>query len=128
MSSNLMDTEKGGEQTQYEATHVDQVPHKKSGGQLGDSETTTDPGNTDGAAEARSARGQKTAENIRYGQAISEGGMSGFTTGQAGSATQGGYGRKADEAESGDAAQSRRAAGYGDEQGHGEDMNREVGA
>lgn len=35
MSSNLMDTEIGGEQTQYEAEYSDMVPHKQEAGQLG---------------------------------------------------------------------------------------------
>ncbi|KAJ4983806.1 hypothetical protein SVAN01_10726 [Stagonosporopsis vannaccii] len=35
MSSGLMDTEKGGEQTQYEAEHTDMLPHKQEAGQLG---------------------------------------------------------------------------------------------
>lgn len=108
----------------YEATHVDQIPHKKSGGQFGNAQTTIDPSKTDDAAGAQAERGQKTAENIRYGQTISEGGVSGFTTGQGGSASQGGYGRLVDEAEDTDAAKARRAAGYGGK----EDMNREVGA
>ena len=33
--------------------------------------------------------GERTAEKIRYGQTISEGGMSGFTAGQGGEAKQG---------------------------------------
>lgn len=35
MSSGLMETEKGGEQTQYEAEHSDMLPHKQEAGQLG---------------------------------------------------------------------------------------------
>jgi hypothetical protein len=35
MSSNLMDTEVGGEQTQYEAEYSDVKPHAKEAGQLG---------------------------------------------------------------------------------------------
>lgn len=35
MSSNLMDTEIGGEQTQYEAEYSDVKPHAKEAGQLG---------------------------------------------------------------------------------------------
>ena len=38
--------------------------------------------------EARE-EGERTAEKIRYGQTISEGGMSGFTAGQEGEAKQG---------------------------------------
>jgi hypothetical protein len=35
MSSNLMDTEIGGEQTQYEAEYTDVQPRAKEAGQLG---------------------------------------------------------------------------------------------
>ena len=35
MSPSLMDTEKGGEQTQYEAEYTDMLPHKQEAGQLG---------------------------------------------------------------------------------------------
>lgn len=150
MSSNLMDTEKGGEQTQhvpnhhpsnlppsltppthrYEGEYTDVQPHKKSGGQLGETATMTDPSQTDAAKQQAAARGERTAENIRYGQTISEGGMSGFTTGQQGGATQGGYGQVQGSAKDGgegdgDSAESqRRKAGYGGESDH----NREVGA
>ena len=34
-------------------------------------------------------RGERTAENIRYGQAVSESGMGGFTTGFSGGAGSG---------------------------------------
>lgn len=91
---------------------------------MGKPSTTTDPSKTEDAAARASERGEKTAENIRYGQAISEGGMSGFTAGQSGGATQGGYGQVADQEQQGDAAQDRKVAGYGGKQ----DMNREVGA
>lgn len=37
-------------------------------------------------------RGERTAENIRYGQAISEGGMGGKTTEAGGSTNQGTFG------------------------------------
>lgn len=60
-------------------------------------------------------RGQKTAENIRYGQTISEGGVSGFTKGQDGVADK--------VVEEGDGVRERVAAGYGE----GKDMDRGVG-
>ena len=44
------------------------------------------------AKQAAKERGERTAENIRYGQGISESGMSGFTTGQEGEAKQGLFG------------------------------------
>ena len=101
-------------------------PHKKSGGQLGETATTTDPSKTDAANQRAAERGERTAENIRYGQTISEGGMSGLTTGQQGGAMQGTYGQVQDAVEEadGDAASQRRKAGYGGDMDH----NREVGA
>ena len=39
--------------------------------------------------QEKAERGAKTAENVRYGQTISEGGMGGMTTEAAGSANQG---------------------------------------
>ncbi|KAF7185229.1 hypothetical protein HII31_13504 [Pseudocercospora fuligena] len=102
--SKLMDTEIGGEQTQYESQSTSQQPHKKSAGQFGSSseQTTTDPSNTEEGIKAMKERGEQTAENIRYGQTISEGGMSGFTTGQSG---------EVDRNE--ERAEGRSAAGYG---------------
>jgi hypothetical protein len=144
-----MDTEIGGEQTQYaitsqpterrnplankktntrpsryESEHTDTVPHKKSGGQLGQAETSVDV-QPEAAAKQKAERGEKTAENIRYGQAISESGVGGFTTGSEGSAAQEGVGRQQkQEQDSADAVQSRKAEGYGGEK----DMDREIGA
>ena len=40
-------------------------------------------------AQQKAERGEKTAENARYGQAISEEGMGGMTTEARGSANQG---------------------------------------
>ena len=124
MSSNLMDTEIGGEQTQYESEHTDTAPHKKSGGQLGQAETSVDV-QPEAAAKQKAERGEKTAENIRYGQAISESGVGGFTSTSSGSAAQEGVGRQQkQEQDSADAVQSRKAGGYGGEK----DMDREIGA
>ncbi|KAF2212309.1 hypothetical protein CERZMDRAFT_67975 [Cercospora zeae-maydis SCOH1-5] len=126
MSSTLMDTEKGGEQTQYEGEYTDAVPKSKSTGQFGSSSenTTENFAATTEGAQQRAARGEKTAENMRYGQTISEGGMSGFTTGQDGTAEQGGYGRVNDNADEASAKAERTAQGYGEQQDH----NREIGA
>ncbi|CAK1354191.1 unnamed protein product [Cercospora beticola] len=126
MSSNLMDTEKGGEQTQYEGEYTDAVPKSKSTGQFGSTSenTTEDFASTSEGAQQKAARGEKTVENMRYGQTISEGGMSGFTTGQDGTAEQGGYGGVDDKAEEGSAKAERNAQGYGGKQDH----NREIGA
>lgn len=77
----------------------------------------------DAAAKQKAERGEKTAENIRYGQAISESGVGGFTSGNSGSAAQEGVGRQQKQEEQ-DAVQSRKAEGYGGEK----DMDREIGA
>lgn len=54
------------------------------------SEPETQPDTVDQQQEQnKAARGAKTAENIRYGQTISEGGMGGKTTEAGGSANQG---------------------------------------
>ena len=63
-------------------------------------------------------RGQQTADNIRYGQNISESGVGGKTTTSTGSAgQQGGYGGKPDEAEP--QKNTRREQGYGPGSGVG---------
>ncbi|KAL9025563.1 MAG: hypothetical protein Q9196_005638 [Gyalolechia fulgens] len=64
-------------------------------------------------------RGAQTAENIRYGQTISEGGMGGKTTGSAGSANQGGYGSTGAQAGQDNAEESRQEQGYGSGSGIG---------
>lgn len=102
-----MKTEKGGEQTQYEGITSSAPPHNKSGGQLGSAETTTNPEKTEEGQEAKQAQGEKTAENVRYGQGISE--RVGDTVGQSGAADQGGA-EKAD---------GRGSAGYGEGSGVG---------
>ena len=77
------------------------------------------------AAKEKAGKGAQTAENIRYGQGISESGVGGFTTTSSGSAAQEGYGRQQQQQQdSADAVQSRKAEGYGGEK----DMNREIGA
>ncbi|KAH6619035.1 hypothetical protein C7974DRAFT_379148 [Boeremia exigua] len=89
MTSNLMATEKGGEQTQYEAEASDMVPHKKEAGQLGASAaqggSTLQPTSaSDTKTNAPNTHGITPAEKIRYGQSISEGGMGGQTVGMGG--------------------------------------------
>lgn len=127
MSSSLLDTSPGGEQTQYEGAVTENVPSKKSGGQLCQPASTEEPSNTDAAAQRRAERGEQTAENIRYGQTISEGGMGGMTANQGAEAEKEGYGRLR-EGSGGEGAGSaegeRTKAGYGGER----DMRRDVGA
>lgn len=142
MSSSLMDTEKGGEQTQYvqylsllartpvdplcryESEHNDVIPNKKSGGQMGAPQTAVDV-QPEAAAKEKAEKGLKTAENIRYGQGISETGAGGFTSTSSGAAAAEGFGRQKEQVDdTADAVQSRRAEGYGGDK----DMNREIGA
>ena len=94
------------------------IPTSKSTGQFGSKSenTTEDPSATAEAKQQRAERGEKTAENIRYGQTISEGGMSGFTTGQGRSGTE-------QEANS-EGKVGREAQGYGGKS----DQNEEIGA
>lgn len=74
--------------------------------------------NTSESAGVSDDRGQQTADNIRYGQNISESGVGGKTTTSTGSAEQaGGYGGKADDAEP--QKQTRREQGYGPGSGVG---------
>ena len=108
----------------YESEHNDVIPQKKSGGQMGQPETAVDV-QPEAAAREKAERGEKTAENIRYGQGISEQGVGGFTTTSSGGAAQEGYGRQQSEAsDTADAVQSRKAEGYGGEK----DMDRTIGA
>lgn len=92
-------------------------PQKKSTGQLGNAadNTTTDPSKTSEGAQQQAERGEKTAENIRYGQTVSEGGMGGMTNASSGEADGEGEGQSA--------AAQRKQAGYGGKR----DMDNEVG-
>jgi len=115
-NTKLMDTEAGGEQTQYEAVHEFTKPPLKEQGQYEDSsvnEATTQAG------KDKAARGEKTAENVRYGEAISEHGFGGETIGNTGEAQQGGYGRTDEQTGTDDITQSRREQGYGGGSGVG---------
>ncbi|TVY57328.1 hypothetical protein LCER1_G001769 [Lachnellula cervina] len=78
-NTKLMDTEPGGENTQYESANTFTKPHAKSEGQFGDS----NPNEADQQAQKQKReRGEKTAENVRYGEAISEHGFGGETGGE----------------------------------------------
>lgn len=74
-----------------------------------------------GAAPA-SQRGEQTADNIRYGQNVSESGMGGMTAGQGGGAAKATYGAVKDQGGE-EQAEGRSAAGYGG----GEDMKKNIG-
>ncbi|KAK4555463.1 hypothetical protein LTR86_007215 [Recurvomyces mirabilis] len=134
MSSSLMDTEAGGEGQQYGGKLFTENPDgtgsKKSGGQLGQVETTTNPAETPEGKQAATERAEKTTENIRYGQTITEtGGMSGMTEGMEGRTEQEGFGSgvgdRVEGGEEGDevAGEGRRAQGYGGSK----DMDPEIG-
>ncbi|KAG9185344.1 hypothetical protein G6011_07888 [Alternaria panax] len=127
MSDKLMDTEPGGErQNQYEGVHTFIQPHAKEAGQLGDPsegtlvhKKTSDPG-------APNTQGITSADKIRYGQSIQEGGMGGKTTSSTGEAkTESGFGgTEALNVDDDDAAKQRRAQGFGGDK----DMDRTIGA
>ncbi|OCT48026.1 hypothetical protein CLCR_04364 [Cladophialophora carrionii] len=108
-----MDTVPGGETPQYESIKTETVPASKQRGQLGDGPNTSET-----ATAADQERGQKTAENIRYGQNISEVGMGGKTTSQTGEAgPQAGYGGAPDRSD--DQKDSRPQQRYGEGTGIG---------
>ncbi|CAO2651084.1 Nn.00g093810.m01.CDS01 [Neocucurbitaria sp. VM-36] len=126
MSKNLMDTEIGGEQTQYEGSHTFMEPHDKQAGQLGDpSEGTTTKQKTN-ATDEPNTQGVTKADKIRYGQSIQEGGMGGKTANSTGEANaEGGFGgTEALNEESDSFSKERREQGYGG----GKDMDRNIGA
>lgn len=112
MSSNMMDTEPGGESDQYQSIKTVTNPHPKQGGQMGDVETQVDATESR-QEEQKSEQGTKAAENIRYGQNISESGMGGMTTEAQGTANQEGFGGTGNQEGSYDAEESRRDQGYG---------------
>ncbi|KAF6237878.1 hypothetical protein HO173_004079 [Letharia columbiana] len=118
MSSDLMDTEAGGEGSQYESIQTVTEPHSKQGGQMGEEETQPDAV-TSQQEQQKAERGAKTAENVRYGQTISEGGMGGKTTEAGGSANQDGFGPLGAQGGTEDAEESRRDQGYGPGSGIG---------
>ncbi|KAI9885980.1 MAG: hypothetical protein M1823_002202 [Watsoniomyces obsoletus] len=75
----------------YESIKTFTEPHAKQQGQLGGDSSGTQVANSVKdlkTPEEQQARGEQTAENIRYGQAISEEGMGGQTTGLGGAADE----------------------------------------
>lgn len=92
---------------------------------MGHVETTTDPSETPSHVRQHNDAGERKAENMRYGQAISEQGLGGITTDQGGLARQVGSDQAStDSAVDRDGAQSRVAGGYSG----GRDMDKNVGA
>lgn len=78
------------------------------------------PHTTEGAPPPNSDHGDKTAENIRYGQNISESGMGGMTTTSSGKANSGeGYGGTERDPALEKTGNNRSAQGYGPGSGVG---------
>ncbi|OAL20303.1 hypothetical protein AYO22_09015 [Fonsecaea multimorphosa] len=103
-----MDTVPGGETPQYESIKTETVPTSKQRGQLGGGSNTSE------SPSVAEERGSQTAENIRYGQNISESGMGGKTAAQGGHAGQeGGYGGTRDQAEGQDDTRPQQRYGPG---------------
>ncbi|KAL8736334.1 MAG: hypothetical protein Q9181_002488 [Wetmoreana brouardii] len=119
MSSGLMDTEPGGESDQYQSIKTVTNPHSRQGGQMGEPETQVDAV-TEQQEQDKAEKGARTAENVGYGQNISEAGMGGKTTEAGGSANQGGYGSMEEQQSSQDTAEeTRQEQGYGSGTGIG---------
>ncbi|KAJ9618568.1 hypothetical protein H2204_012987 [Knufia peltigerae] len=107
-----MDTVPGGETPQYESIKTQTLPTSKQRGQLGSGPNTSEE------ASISDDRAQKTADNIRYGQNISEFGVGGKTSSSIGSASQeGGFGGTPDQ--SSKQPDSRPKQGYGPGSGVG---------
>jgi len=113
MSASLMDTEPGGESTQYESIDTVEKGHAKQGGQLGNVETQE--ATSGEQLKSDSGKGEMAAENIRYGQSISEEGVGGQTTGGIGEASSGSGdgGTEADQNTENVGDHDRKAQGYG---------------
>ncbi|KAG4418026.1 hypothetical protein IFR04_008846 [Cadophora malorum] len=141
-NTKLMDTEPGGENTQYESQDTFTKSPKKSTGQFGATEPTEDNEADVHRASQKATRGEKTAENIRFGEAISEHGFGGETLGNTGSAksnlagkdgegdvsagaggrtrrSQGSFGEGMDSEERVRLERARRDMGYGEGSGVG---------
>ncbi|KAI9718242.1 MAG: hypothetical protein M1812_004232 [Candelaria pacifica] len=120
MSDKLMDTVPGGESDQYESQKTLSNPTPKQGGQMGEPSTQdpnpiSKPPNPD-----KKERGEKTAENIRYGESLSEHGFGGETTGNSGSKGQeGGFGGVNEKITDDSAEKTRKVQGYGSGSGVG---------
>ncbi|KAG8630120.1 hypothetical protein KVT40_001739 [Elsinoe batatas] len=131
MSQNLMDTEPGGESDQYSSINTFNKPHATSTGQLQPQDPSSaapshslDPSQT----KSHQERGEQTAANIRYGQAISEQGMGGKTTTASGEAGQeGGYGGTSGRGQAGTGGGEGRER---EKQGYegGREMREDIGA
>ncbi|KAH8758652.1 hypothetical protein F5882DRAFT_306823 [Hyaloscypha sp. PMI_1271] len=114
-NTGMMDTEPGGENTQYESANTSTKPHAKSQGQFPDPNPDEAKRQLD---QQKQERGEQTAENLRYGEAISEHGFGGETIGNTGETSQGaGVGREVEDRDG--SGQMRREQGYGGGSGVG---------
>jgi len=151
-SDQLMDTSPGGENTQYESQDTFVQPPAKESGQFDGLSISnffhhhispfiaapsfpphkqlrkTDPSSEEPteawqqASREKEERGERTAENVRYGEAISEHGFGGETTGNGGSAERGvGCGGTKDSSQEGEeeSGKARKEQGYGEGSGIG---------
>ncbi|KAF1916935.1 hypothetical protein BDU57DRAFT_539164 [Ampelomyces quisqualis] len=125
MTDKLMDTEPGGQQTQYEGIHTFVEPHAKQPGQLGDPATHTSTQPPNAPVDQPNTQGVSNADKIRYGQSIQEGGAGGKTMGSTGQANAevGFGGTKGMEEKEDGFEKERREQGYGG----GKDMDRKIG-
>ncbi|KAL9138064.1 MAG: hypothetical protein Q9175_000717 [Cornicularia normoerica] len=145
MSSGLMDTEAGGEGSQYAVSNLvaqqqlTMLPDTSQSRQsqnhtlskavkwavsavpalIATKEETQPDAVTSQQKQQKAEREGKTAENVRYGQTISEEGMGGKTTEAGGSANQDGFGVTDAQGGIDDAEESRRNQGYGPGSGVG---------
>jgi len=105
-----MDTVPGGETPQYESIKTVTKPTERQEGQLGDESAASAERSED---LLKAEKGENTAENVRYGQNVSESGQGGMTTGMGGSANQDGNGGT--KAQDGDEklVNARREQGHG---------------
>ncbi|KAF2141371.1 uncharacterized protein K452DRAFT_298751 [Aplosporella prunicola CBS 121167] len=119
-NTGLMNTEPGGENTQYESVHTFVDPPAKQAGLFGGSaDKTASPFAQPAGANKTTTTNLTPADKIRYGQAMSEDGMGGQT---GPGHNEGGPG--ADTPHSAEAKQSRREQGYDSQN----EMARDVGA
>ena len=105
--------------TRYESIKTVTEPKAKQSGQLGGKDSSPILDRISSESKRMGGSDSKAAENIRYGQGISEGGMGGQTTTSSGTAQQGqGFGGTEAVGDEGGKS-SRREQGYGPGSGVG---------
>lgn len=111
MTDKAMEIETGGEQTQYEGVSTFTNPPAKQAGTMKAPDDTTEA--EAAAREEKHERGEQTAANIRYGQAISESGFGGDTTSTTGTANNPGVDNTDSNALAGEEDKARNVQQYG---------------